>query len=37
MKKIFLMENKSETNQSLIIKKIYKDTEAKQKYIFLQE
>ena len=37
MKKIFLMENKSETNQSLIIKKIYKDIEAKQNYIFLQE
>ena len=37
MKKIFLMENKSETNQRLIIKKIYKDIEAKQKYIFLQE
>ena len=33
MKKIFPMEKKGETNQILIIKKIYKDIEARQKYI----
>ena len=35
MKKIFPMEKKGETNQSLIIKGNYKDIEARQKYIVL--
>ena len=35
MKKIFPKENKNETNQSLIIKSIYKEIEPRQKYIFL--